>query len=163
MCITTAKAHCFLYWVVSVPLTSKHSTDSRPIKQRQAMDKSSLLTKIIGLQKELDALMDMVIAMEDSKPEQALQIQTENDGWLTVSQVCSELHISDSTFYEWLNQGLLPPGLEFGPRSKRWKMSDIRAWQASKQNRDDFAKSTGERHNTQKRRGRVSRIRKQAA
>ena len=120
------------------------------------MNKSDLLAHIRTLQKEIDALMDKVIAMEDSKPEQPLQIQTENDGWLTVSQVCSELHISDSTFYEWLNQGLLPPGLEFGPRSKRWKMSEIRAWQASKQNRDD----SGERQNTQKRRGRVSRIRK---
>ena len=121
------------------------------------MNKSDLLAHIRTLQKEIDALMDKVIAMEDSKPEQPLQIQTENDGWLTVSQVCSELHISDSTFYEWLNQGLLPPGLEFGPRSKRWKMSEIRAWQEEKRNGATVNIILNE---APRRRGRPSKIRR---
>lgn len=115
------------------------------------MNKSELLEHIMRLRREIDGLMDMIIAIEDSKPEQPLQIQPENDNWLTVRQVCEELHISDSTFYEWLNQGLLPPGLEFGPRSKRWKMSEIRAWQAK---RNTFSEVP------RKKRGRPSRVMK---
>ena len=117
------------------------------------MNKSELLAYIRKLQREIDGLIDAVIAMEDSEPEQTVKIQTENDGWLTVKQVCMELHISDSTFYEWLNQGLLPPGLEFGPRSKRWKMSDIRAWQEKQKNHHEVMRPL-------KRRGRPSRVMK---
>lgn len=105
------------------------------------------------LRREIDGLMDMIIAIEDSKPEQSVQIQSENDNWLTVRRVCEELHISDSTFYEWLNQGLLPPGLEFGPRSKRWKMSDIRAWQAKRNVVSEVVPA-------RKKRGRPSRVMK---
>lgn len=117
------------------------------------MNKSELLEHIMRLRREVDGLMDMIIAIEDSKPEQPVQIQPENDGWLTVRQVCEELHISDSTFYEWLNQGLLPPGLEFGPRSKRWKMSEIRAWQANRNTASEVLPA-------RKRRGRPSRVMK---
>lgn len=122
------------------------------------MNKSELIEHIMTLRREIDGLIDAVIAMEDSEPEQPMQIQTENDGWLTVKQVCRELHISDSTFYEWLNQGLLPPGLEFGPRSKRWKMSDIRAWQEER-----LKSPSGVHHEVTrsvKRRGRPSRVMK---
>lgn len=118
-------------------------------------DKSALIVRIRNLQREVDDLMDMVIAIGNSEPEQPVQVQqVASDDWLTVKQVCEELRISDSTFYEWLNQGLLPPGVEFGPRSKRWKMSDIRAWQQSRQDRrcvEEAAKIT-------KRRGRPSRV-----
>lgn len=117
------------------------------------MNKSELLAHVMTLRREIDGLMDMVIAMEDIQPEHSVKIEPENDGWLTVAQVCKELHISDSTFYEWLNQGLLPPGLEFGPRSKRWKMSEIRAWQKDRLNHHEAMRPS-------KRRGRPSRIRK---
>ena len=114
------------------------------------MTKAELLSRIRSLQRELDGLVDAVIAMEDPAPKpQTVMLQEAHDGWLTVAQVCKELHISDSTFYQWLNEGLLPPGLEFGPRSKRWRMSDIRAWQQEKQRPCEVQR---------KRRGRTSRI-----
>ena len=117
--------------------------------------KSELLTRIMALRHEVDGLMDIVVAMEDSQPEQPVKEQ-DKDGWLTVRQVCDELHISDSTFYGWLNAGLLPEGVAFGARSKRWGMSDIRAWQESKNHHDAV-----ERPKTiKRRRGRVSRVRK---
>lgn len=98
------------------------------------MNKMELLSRIRGLQKELDGLMDAVIAMEDEKPEHPASVQpVSNDGWMTAKQTCRCLKISETTFYEYIRQGLLPPGLEFGPKSKRWRMSDIEAWKQTKQ------------------------------
>ena len=118
-------------------------------------DKSELLARIRAIQKELELMLDMVIALDDSP--QPVQIQeNDSDDWLTVREVCRRMSISQTTFYEAIKNGLLPPGFAFGPKTKRWRMSDIRAWQASKQNRND----SSERQNTRKRRGRVSRIMK---
>ena len=121
------------------------------------MNKSDLLTMIRAVQKELDELVDAVLSLENEERMQAVQVQTDNDGWLTIAQVCKELHISDSTFYDWLNQGLLPPGLEFGPRSKRWKMSDIRIWQKERLKHCDSCEAA---KNTKRKRGRPSRVMK---
>ena len=119
------------------------------------MNKSELLTRIRTIQNELNSLIDMVMALDEAS--QIVQVQeNDSDDWLTVREVCRRMSISQTTFYEAIKNGLLPPGFAFGPKTKRWRMSDIRAWQASKQNHND----SGERQNTQKRRGRVSRIRK---
>lgn len=116
------------------------------------MNKSELLAHIRTLQRELDSLVDMVIAMEDEpQPVQVQQVGT--DGWMTAKQTCRCLKISETTFYEYIRQGLLPPGLEFGPRSKRWRMSDIEAWKSAKQS----PVSLGE---TPRRRGRPSKVMK---
>lgn len=115
------------------------------------MDKSLLLGKIRNLQREIDGLMDIVIAMDDSEP-QPVQVQQVNpDDWMTAKQTCKCLKISESTFYEYIRQGLLPPGMEFGPRSKRWKMSEIRAWREAKHSVCEAPR---------KRRGRTSRVMK---
>ena len=97
------------------------------------MNKTELLSRIRGLQRELDGLVDAVIAMEDEKPEQSAPVkQVINEGWMTAKQTCKCLKISETTFYEYIRQGLLPPGFEVGPKSKRWRMSDIEAWKQAK-------------------------------
>ena len=119
------------------------------------MNKSELLTRIRNLQREVDSLIDIVIAMEDTRPEQPVQTQqVANDCWMTVKQVCEFLNISQTTFYEGIKNGLLPPGFAFGPKTKRWRISDIRAWQESK--KTHYEEVPAQR----KRRGRASRIRK---
>ena len=100
-------------------------------------DKAALLASIRTFRqevlKELDRLEDVVMSVAALVSEETpATVQAGNDDWMTVKQVCEELNISDSTFYAWINAGLLPEGVAFGPRSKRWKMSDIRAWQKSK-------------------------------
>ena len=98
------------------------------------MNKPELLALIRTLRRQVDGLMDAVIAMEDSEPEQPTPVKpVSNDGWMTAKQTCKCLKISETTFYEYIRQGLLPPGLEFGPKSKRWRMSDIEAWKRAKQ------------------------------
>lgn len=123
-------------------------------------DKAALLASIRLFRqevlKELDRLEDAVMSVADLVSEETpAAVQAGNDDWMTVKQVCEELNISDSTFYAWINAGLLPGGVAFGPRSKRWKMSDIRAWQKSK-NQD----AEEQPKNTVRRRGRVSRVKK---
>ena len=120
------------------------------------MKKSDLLNRIRAVQKELDELVDLVLSLDDTS-ETHTQVIRNDDDWLTVAQVCRELHISGSTFYEWLNEGLLPPGLEFGPRSKRWKMSDIRAWREKKLKHCDVHDVA---ENSKRKRGRPSRVMK---
>ena len=87
---------------------------------------------------ELDRLEDALIAAGDFQAVvQPVQIEeaqnVQQDGWMTAKQVCKCLKISESTFYEYIRQGLLPPGFEVGPKSKRWRMSDIEAWKQTKQ------------------------------
>ena len=119
------------------------------------MNKSELLTRIRTIQNELNSLIDMVMALDEAS--QIVQVQeNDSDDWLTIREVCRRMSISQTTFYEAVKNGILPPGFSFGPKTKRWRMSDIRAWQASRQNQNDL----GERHSTHKRRGRPSRIRK---
>lgn len=123
-------------------------------------DKATLLASIRTFRqevlKELDRLEDAVMSLADLVSEETpATVQTDNNDWMTVKQVCEELKISDSTFYAWINAGLLPEGVAFGPKSKRWKMSDIRAWQKSKNHDAEEQPKT-----TVRRRGRVSRIRR---
>ena len=119
------------------------------------INKSELLLLIRNTQNEMNnkfqKLFDLVANFEETQPEQAIIINSQDkDSWLTVQEVCKVLKISDATFYKYLNEGLLPPGFEFGPRSKRWKLSDIEAWQSSKNIQPSVTK----------RRGRSSRIKK---
>lgn len=122
------------------------------------MNKTALLTSIRTFRQqvmsELDRLEDTLMSIEVPESDVKAQVVPASDDWLTVAQVCKELHISDSTFYEWLSQGLLPPGLEFGPRSKRWKMSEIRAWQEARLHQHNPPEAP------RKRRGRPSRVMK---
>ena len=124
------------------------------------MNKATLLTSIRTFRQqvmsELDRLEDALMSIEVPEQDVKAQVVPTSDDWLTVKQVCSELHISNSTFYQWLNEGRLPPGVEFGPQSKRWKMSEIREWQETGRDHQDAE----ERQNTHKRRGRISRVRK---
>ncbi|MDY6422042.1 MAG: helix-turn-helix domain-containing protein [Synergistales bacterium] len=108
--------------------------------------------------RELDEAVDMFLNYREEQPVQTMPIlQSETDKFLTVQQVCDLLQISDSTFYEHLRSGLLPPGISVGPRSKRWRMSDIRAWQEKKQNGTTVNVIIPE---SVKRRGRPSKIRR---
>ncbi len=103
------------------------------LRGARVMTKAELLSRIRGLQRELDDLVDAVIAMEDAKPEQPAQVKpVSDDGWMTAKQTCECLKISETTFYEYVRQGLLPPGVDFGPRAKRWRMSEILAWREAK-------------------------------
>ena len=113
------------------------------------INKSELLLLIRNMNNKFEKLFDFVANFEETKPE-IIQVSQDKDSWLNVQEVCKVLKISDATFYKYLNEGLLPPGFEFGPRSKRWKLSEIEAWQSSKNIQQE----------TTKRRGRVSRVRK---
>lgn len=119
------------------------------------LTKSELITRIMTLRREVDSLMDMVIAMEDTPTEQAATIQ-HNDEWMTVKEVCESLKISDATFYARVKDGTFPQGVAFSPKSKRWRLSDIVAWQDKSQSHDavDSPKTIT------RRKGRVSRLRK---
>mgnify|MGYP002623997208 CR=1 FL=1 len=105
------------------------------------MNNSELLACIRSFRQqvmsELDRLEDALITAGDSQAVQPMRIEeaqnVQQDGWMTAKQVCKCLKISESTFYEYIRQELLPPGFEVGPKSKRWRMSDIEAWKQAKQ------------------------------
>ena len=119
-------------------------------------NKTSLLTRINALRKELDELVDFVISLEEAQPVQARPIiQPESDLWLTPKQVCKHLNIAYTTFFEWVRNGNLPPGREFSAKAKRWRMSDIRAWQEGKRNSPDVNVIA---NSSPKRRGRPSKV-----
>ena len=102
------------------------------------MNKPELLACIRSFRQqvisELDRFEDALLSLGDSQAVQPVQTkQVSNDDWMTAKQTCECLKISETTFYEYIRQGLLPPGFEVGPKSKRWRMSDIEAWKQAKQ------------------------------
>ena len=121
-------------------------------------NKTALLTRITALRKELDELFDFVISIEEAQPVQATPISSnEPDLWLTPKQVCKHLNIAYTTFFEWVRQGKLPPRREFSSKAKRWRISDIKAWQEGRQNSSTINVIIPE---LVKRRGRPSKIRR---
>ena len=85
--------------------------------------------------RELDEAVDMFLNYREEQPVQAMPIlQSEPDLWLTPKQVCKHLNIAYTTFFEWVRNGKLPPGREFSPKAKRWRISDIEEWQKKRQN-----------------------------
>lgn len=124
------------------------------------MDKTALLACIRSFRQEvmgeLDRFEDAIIRLGDPQPQQPVKLQAEADDWMTAKQTWEYLKISDSTFYDYIRRGLLPEGIAFGPRTKRWRKSDINAWQDSRNH-----PSAVECHKpTSGRRGRISRVRK---
>ena len=120
-------------------------------------NKTVLLTRINTLKKELDELVEFVLALEDAQPVQSTPIpKPEPDLWLTPKQVCERLNIAYSTFFDWVRQGKLPPGLQLSPKAKRWRMADITAWQGEKRNSPAMNIIVNE---SPKRRGRPQKIR----
>ena len=102
------------------------------------MNKPELLACIRAFRQqvisELDRFEDALLSLGDAQEVQPVQAHSvHQDEWMTVKQTCEYLKISETTFYEYIRQGLLPPGFEVGPKSKRWRMSDIEAWKQAKQ------------------------------
>lgn len=81
---------------------------------------------------ELDKLEDAVNSL-NFQPAPTHIPSGHVEEWLTVSEVCKALKISQTTFYEYIKQGELPPGFKFGPHTRRWRMSEINAWQKERQ------------------------------
>ena len=97
-------------------------------------NKTALLARLNAFRKELDALVDFVISLEEAQPAQPVPtFQPEPDTWLTPRQLSECLNIDYSTVFKWVREGKLPPGQQFSPKIKRWRMSDITAWQEKKQ------------------------------
>lgn len=120
------------------------------------MDKLNLIACIRAFRQqvisELDQLEDALVSLGDSLDGQSVQ-EALPEGWLTVRQVCEYLNISQTTFYEGVRRGVFPKGFAFGPKTIRWQMSDIKAWQEANQAHNELGKPA-------KRRGRPSRVRK---
>ena len=134
-------------------------------------DRKEFLTRIAHLEekieedyrkqrRELRGLYDYVAEI-DEVPDFASRetYQEEPDSWLAPKQVCERLNISYTTFFEYVRNGSLPHGREFSPRVKRWRMSDIKAWQEEKQNGATVNVIVNEPPRP-KRRGRPSKIRR---
>lgn len=103
-----------------------------------------------------DKLEDELLRLLETQPEASPPLPHSNspEEWLTAREVCKALKISDSTLYAKIKDGTLPDGIAFSARSKRWRMSDIQAWQEAKHNIPEIQPQIA----TPKRRGRVSRI-----
>lgn len=50
--------------------------------------------------------------------------------YLTARELMERFKIPRSTFYRYLRDGYLPPGLRVGPRTVRWRRSDVEAFEA---------------------------------
>ena len=101
------------------------------------MDKSSLLAHIRSFRQqvisELDRLEDALISLGEAQVSQPERVQNaQSDDWMTAQEVCKCLKIGLSTLRRNIKAGVLPQGFEFSPRTKRWRMSDIVAYQRRK-------------------------------
>lgn len=111
--------------------------------------------------RELDEAVDMFIAYKESQltPFVPVQSDTASEEYMTARQICQHYKISTSTFYGWVRDGIISQGISFGPRSKRWKLSEIEAWLNPEQNQC----SSVEVRISPKRRGRPLHSRRKGA
>ena len=100
------------------------------------VDKTDLFAQIRILRQSADDMNHKITQLEDlisqlAEPYPVTQGQ-DRDEWLTAKEVCKALKISMTTFNRQIQEGNLPEGFEVSPRSKRWKLSEIEAWQEAK-------------------------------
>ena len=77
-------------------------------------NKTALLARLNAFRKELDALVDFVISLEEAQPMQPVStFQPEPDTWLTPRQLSKCLNIDYSTVFKWVREGKLPPANNF--------------------------------------------------
>ena len=85
--------------------------------------------------RELDEAIDIFIAYEKSMSTSRESVPASED-YMTARQICGHYKISPSTFYGWVREGIISQGIAFGPRSKRWKLSEVEAWVNPEQNQE---------------------------
>ena len=111
--------------------------------------------------RELDEAVDMFIAFKEAQATRPISVQpdTGSEAYMTANQICQHYKISKSTFYGWVRDGIISNGISFGPRSKRWKLSEIEAQLNPEQNQH----SSVEIKISPKRRGRPLHSRRKGA
>lgn len=48
-------------------------------------------------------------------------------------QLSEFLEVSRQTIWRWVREGKFPVPLKLGPNCTRWKISDVKAWEAGKE------------------------------
>ena len=123
-------------WLIEASLGAKLRAEKWlkfVIKRGIKMTKNEIFSSIRALRRELDELESKIFALEEPQPVQHAVTQGQDrDEWLTAKEVCKALKISMTTFNRQIQDGNLPEGFEVSPRSKRWKLSEIEAWQEAK-------------------------------
>ena len=95
------------------------------------MNKQDLVQRVRKLQHELDLLLDAVIALDELSPIVA-NVETDDNDWLSPADAAKHLGISKTTFFRWVKDGALPPGVRFSSRERRWRIKDFITWQDKK-------------------------------
>ena len=114
------------------------------------MDKMTLLMELRSVQKTLnasiDSMMEKVMAMDDTPAPVSEAVGGRADGVFNAKMSMSYLGVSSTKFYEGIRQGVIPPGNDsLGPRSKRWRQSELDACLAArrKEEKNDSTKKAG--------------------
>lgn len=106
------------------------------------MDRTALLKRTRALKEKIeahtravsDAIEEMETALLELEAErvripEARTTARAADELLTAREAQELLKISASTFFKWIRDGRLSKGISYGPRSKRWRASEIGAAQ----------------------------------
>lgn len=82
------------------------------------------------LKKELNILSVLIeTAARDPQKDLATAAERprEEDEYLTLEDVTKRYKVSEATIYRWIKVGIFPKGQLYGPRSRRWKKSELHA------------------------------------
>ncbi|WP_386680935.1 helix-turn-helix transcriptional regulator [Loktanella sp. R86503] len=52
--------------------------------------------------------------------------------YLSVRQVAEHLGVSTDSIYRWKRHGEFPAAVKLGPGSVRWRLADVKAWEATR-------------------------------
>ena len=75
--------------------------------------------------KEIISRLDALEAiLQDLKSAKAPP-QEHIEQWLNIKQVMEYIGVSHSTLYHWMRDGTFPKGELLGPKSRRWRLSEI--------------------------------------
>lgn len=90
-------------------------------------EKAQLRMRMRALKEQVDILSGLIEAIPEPKEPVKFDLRPPEmrDEYFTAAEAQEFLRTKPSTFYEWIRKGRLPKGQLFGPKSPRWKRSDL--------------------------------------
>jgi len=91
--------------------------------------RQELIAQIQAVRNELDALTYMLYEDEEERDElkgNSVPMAAEPEAeYMSVQAVAEKLGVTPATIYRWARTGVIPPGKQWGPRTRRWRASDL--------------------------------------
>ncbi|MBQ7315545.1 MAG: helix-turn-helix domain-containing protein [Clostridia bacterium] len=91
------------------------------------VSKAELFEAMQALRAQVDELARMLLELEPETPVSPPVVMEGEDKqeYYSVRQLANRYGVSVSTLYRWVREGRFPAGHAWGPRTRRWKRTEL--------------------------------------